>query len=65
MQTWVKVIPILIVSGCSIGVDDSTLCSRTDAQRTQHAAALADDGGPRSVTTGRALIATLDAGCAV
>jgi hypothetical protein len=28
---------------------------------TAHAAALAEDGGPRSLTTGRALIATYDA----
>lgn len=52
-----------IVSGCGTVVADSAICAGTDRLRTQHAAALAEDGGPKSVATGRRLIATLDAGC--
>jgi hypothetical protein len=43
--------------------NDSAICDATDAQRTAHAAALAADGGDKSVVTGQALIATLDATC--
>lgn len=54
---------MLIVSGCATEVSDSAICAGTDRLRTTHAAALAEDGGPNSVTTGRRLIATLDAAC--
>lgn len=53
----------LLVSGCVSAVSDSALCSGTAAERTAHAQALAVDGGDRSVQTGQALIAKLDAGC--
>jgi hypothetical protein len=53
----------LIAAGCST-VATEPLCSRTEAPRTAHAAALANDGGPQSVSTGRTLIAMIDAGCA-
>jgi hypothetical protein len=43
--------------------NDSAICDATDAPRTAHAAALAADGGDKSVVTGQALIATLDATC--
>lgn len=54
---------ISTVSGCASAVSDSALCGGTERARTAHAAALAKDGGPLSLATGRALIATLDAGC--
>ncbi|PQO23065.1 hypothetical protein C2I36_09810 [Rhodobacteraceae bacterium WD3A24] len=55
----------LIASGCAGGalVDQRELCAGTKELRPDHAAALAEDGGPRSVVTGRRLIATMDAGC--
>jgi hypothetical protein len=34
-----------------------------DALRASHAAALAVDGNPAAMSTGRALIATIDAAC--
>jgi hypothetical protein len=40
------------------------ICGATDAARTEHAAALADDGGPLSLVTGARLIRLIDAGCA-
>jgi hypothetical protein len=39
------------------------ICGATDAARTEHAAALAHDGGPISVVTGARLIRMIDAGC--
>lgn len=38
-------------------------CSRLEPLVTAHAAALAVDGGPQSLATGRALIAMDDARC--
>lgn len=56
----------MILTGCSaaLPVESPPLCEGTADLRTQHAAALAEDGGPASRSTGRALIATMDAGCA-
>lgn len=52
-----------LASSCALGVDDSVICTRTDQPTTEHAAALAVDGGDRSVVTGAKLIGILDAGC--
>lgn len=58
----------LLATGCAFvgeGKDRSlgALCERTAGDRTAHAAALAADGGPKSILTGRNLIIKLDAGC--
>lgn len=53
----------LVLSGCSGLVSTSAICDGTKALRTLHAGALVDDGGDKSVVTGQALIATIDAGC--
>ena len=55
--------PILLVAGCMNVASGDAICEATASQRTAHAAALAADGGDRSVVTGQALIATLDATC--
>lgn len=58
------VIPLLIVSGCASGPSgESALCARTQGPIQAHAAALVEDGGDKSVSTGRTLIAIIDAGC--
>ena len=58
----------LIASGCAsdpgAARDATAICDGTERLRGTHATALAEDGGPLSVTTGRRLIATIDAGCA-
>jgi len=56
----------LPVSGCLRGTPTSgdALCAGTRQERTEHVAALVVDGGPRSLVTGKRLIAKLDAGCA-
>ena len=54
---------MLLVSGCATGPSDSAICSGTAQSRTSHAAALAADGGPRSLVTGALLIQQIDAGC--
>jgi hypothetical protein len=51
------------VSGCGIEVSDSAICDGLAADVTAHAAALAEDGGDRSVQTGARLIRRFDAGC--
>jgi len=54
---------MLPVTGCvSVGSGEA-ICDGTEAARTEHAAALADDGGPLSVVTGARLIRLIDAGC--
>lgn len=54
---------ILAAAGCSPATPTSldALADATRQLRADHAAALVVDGGPRSVATGQALIATLDA----
>lgn len=55
----------LIASGCApvAKASNSALCDKLGPLATRHAAALAEDGGPRSLRTGRQLIAGFDAGC--
>ncbi|RRH71979.1 hypothetical protein [Falsigemmobacter faecalis] len=53
---------MLLVTGC-VRVDPAAICDGSRAARTEHAAALAADGGARSVVTGVALIEAIDAGC--
>ena len=59
---WVMILT-LPVAGCLNGPSDSALCNGTRQARTDHAAALVADGGPRSLVTGQALISRMDAGC--
>lgn len=53
----------LLVSGC-LNANATAICDATKRLRDAHADALLVDGGDMAVTTGAALIATLDAGCA-
>ena len=53
----------LPLAGCVSAASGEAVCDGTAEATTVHAAALADDGGPRSVVTGARLIALLDAGC--
>lgn len=53
-----------LLSGCvSVGANSEAICDGSQELRTNHAAALATDGGPLSQRTGATLIATIDAGC--
>lgn len=54
---------LFCVTGCASAVNSDAVCAGTEKARTEHAAALADDGGPASVVTGARLIRLLDAGC--
>jgi hypothetical protein len=54
----------LPVTGCVSAVSGDAICAGTEQARTEHAAALASDGGPLSLVTGARLIQILDAGCA-
>lgn len=54
---------ILLAAGCTSAVNPVAICEGSARLRTDHAAALAADGGDRSVVTGARLIAALDAGC--
>lgn len=52
------------VSGCaSVEVSQTAICDGTAKARTDHAAALAEDGGDKSVKTGAHLIMLIDSGC--
>ncbi len=53
----------LLSAGCVNAGNDSAVCDGTASARTEHAAALAVDGGPRSLVTGARLIRLMDAGC--
>lgn len=53
----------LPASGCVSAESGNAVCAGTETARTEHAAALADDGGPLSVVSGAHLIQLLDAGC--
>ena len=54
----------LPVTGCVNAVSGNAICAGTEQARTEHAAALASDGGPLSLVTGARLIRLVDAGCA-
>ena len=56
---------LLCATGCAPGggPSEAGLCDGLDAATRDHAAALAEDGGDRSVVTGARLIRALDAGC--
>lgn len=64
---WMRSVACLMLTlpatGCVSVASGNALCDGTEAARTEHAAALADDGGPLSVVTGARLIQLLDAGC--
>ena len=61
--TW-AMIPLFFATGCApVAVSDSALCSGLERPVAAHAAALAEDGGPKSVVTGARLIRLIDAGC--
>lgn len=55
---------LLPLGGCvSVASNDAAICGGSEAARREHAAALADDGGPLSMVTGARLIRMIDAGC--
>lgn len=55
---------LTLTSGCVSAANNAAVCDGSRAARTNHAAALVQDGGPRSLVTGAALIGLIDAGCA-
>ena len=61
--TLLGMIPLFFVTGCAIAVSEPAICDGTALVRTEHAAALAKDGGDASVVTGAKLIRMLDAAC--
>jgi hypothetical protein len=63
MRLSLYLIPMLLLSGCAAGLNDSAICNGTAQSRTSHAEALAADGGPLSLVTGALLIQQIDAGC--
>jgi len=63
MKWILAMILILLGAGCTKEVSQTAICDATAASRTDHAAALAADGGSRSVVTGALLIRQIDAAC--
>tara|TARA_R110000868_G_C10847245_1_gene760540 strand:+ start:369 stop:671 length:303 start_codon:yes stop_codon:yes gene_type:complete len=62
MRTLEILMASLMLHGCVIAGSDSALVAGLSGPMTDHAAALAVDGGPLSQRTGRVLIAKFDAG---
>jgi len=62
-MTFMAMTLMLLGAGCTSVVSDRAICDGTFEARAAHAAALALDGGDRSVLTGADLIGALDAGC--
>jgi hypothetical protein len=62
-RSTVIVVLMMTVTGCAIAVSDRAICDGTRQSRTEHAAALAKDGGALSVVTGAHLIRQIDAAC--
>ena len=64
---WMKCAACLTLTlpliGCVSAGSADAICAGTEAARTEHAKALADDGGPQSLVTGARLIQLVDAGC--
>ncbi len=54
---------LLVAAACTSAANPVAICDGSSRLRTDHAAALAADGGDRSVVTGARLIAAIDAGC--
>lgn len=55
---------VFFVTGCgSAGGSLEAFCDATAPSVAAHAAALADDGGPRSIRTGALVIRQRDAAC--
>lgn len=67
-KEWMRSVACLMLmlpaTGCGIAVNTDAVCAGTEEARTEHAAALADDGGKKSLVTGARLIMLMDAGCA-
>jgi hypothetical protein len=59
---WVMILA-LPLGGCLNAGSGEAVCDGTAQARTEHAAALALDGGPLSLVTGARLIKLTDAGC--
>jgi hypothetical protein len=66
-NAWMKLAVCLMLTlpatGCVSVASTDAICVGTETARTEHAAALAHDGGPLSVITGAHLIRLVDAGC--
>jgi hypothetical protein len=66
-SAWTKLLVCLTltlpVTGCVSAVSGDAICAGTKEARTEHAEALANDGGTLSLVTGAQLIMLLDSGC--
>lgn len=52
----------LALAGC-VHSNAQAICDATEEARPRLASALVEDGGPKSLSEGRTLIAMIDAGC--
>jgi len=70
LKTLTASILLVLIGGCStVQINPvkpvSTFCGRLGGLATDHAGALARDGGPESKRTGVRLISAIDGGCEV
>ena len=60
------ILALLLVTSCGTArLNEDAICDGTERLRDAHTDALMSDGGQRSVKTGAALIAALDAVCQI
>ena len=62
MRLFLLLTPILLAQACA-PVSENALCTASVLPMSDHAAALIEDGGDRSVVTGDYLMRVIDAGC--
>ena len=62
MKWFLLLTPIWLAQACA-PVSENALCTASVLPMSEHAAALIEDGGDRSVITGDYLLRIIDAGC--
>lgn len=65
MQRYMATTLLLLASGCSfmpIG-NGAAICDGTQKARAEHARALLEDGGERSLMSGQVLLSQMDSAC--
>lgn len=67
-NVWTRLTLVMTLAFCATGcvnaASNKAVCDGSKQARTDHAAALAQDGGVLSTVTGARLIRLIDAGCA-
>lgn len=63
LRTILATMTVFFVAGCVTGGSVEAYCDGSAVAIREHAAALAEDGGPKSIRTGTLVIRQRDAAC--